>query len=599
VIIDLVRATVRRSPDDIAVLTRDGSVTYQELWQQAGRVAQRLRDLGAGPEETVGVLARQSLDGVVAILAVLRLGAAYLGSCPSLPTARINTMVEDSGTRFVLHAGDLPADITPAPEYVDVRRVWDAAHGPAGPEVPEPPGPHPLAPLAVIYTSGSTGEPKGVVIPQRALLNRITWGQRTYPLTTGDRVLHHTRYIYDFSAWEVLAPLCYGATLVVDRFRNYPDFEELATAIRDLGATAVHFVPSVLAGVVRRESFRSAGSVTTVFSGGEALPRRLAEDVAKACEGAVLYNQYGPTEAAVDAAFFRYDPAGFAAGGTVPIGVPIDATRLYVLDEHLRPVSEGDIGELYIAGAGLALGYHTRPGLTAERFTADPFHDSGERMYRTGDLVTRLPGDLLAFVGRADWQINLRGVRLEPTEIELALQSHPAVARAVALVVGDDDQHLVAWIVPEDGGAVTREDLRALVLSALPAAAVPDRFVLGESVPLLPNGKVDRRAVRDLVAQAAPLPTAEPGTDTPDSGTPDVPDELAVIWRELLGVGESAPHTDFFEAGGHSLLAVEMVSVINERLGADIQLAEFFEQATLACLAELLRGSRAMTRWDA
>jgi amino acid adenylation domain-containing protein len=599
VIANLIHATVKRAPDDLAVLSRDGALTYRELWRRAGQVVRRLRDQGADHREPVGLLARPSADGITGILATLRIGAPYVGMCPSLPAGRTNALIKDSGARFVLHARDVSPDLLAAVKPVGVHAP--GADGPGDDGLPAPVPAHPLAPCAIIYTSGSTGGPKGVVIPQRAMVNRLEWGQRTYPLGAGDRVLHHTRYIYDFSAWEVLAALAYGATLVVESFRNYPDFEEIASAIKSFGVSTAHFVPSILAGLVRRDSFWACTSLTTVFSGGEALSLRLAEDFRRTC-GATLYNQYGPTETCVDSSFFRYEPngppveptPGTMPVGTVPIGRAIDGTHFHVLDPSLHPVAEGGTGELYIGGTGLATGYLGRPGLTSEHFVPDPFHGRGERLYRTGDLVRRLENGLTQFVGRVDWQLNLRGVRLEPAEIEVALESHPRVIRAAAAVIDDPEPHLVAFIAAEPGAAVSRDELREQARATLPPAAVPDRFFVAESLPLLPNGKVDRRAVRDLLSQAdansvgtAPVAAAPDGREP--RADPAVPVDLAAIWAEVLGVDNSGPDDDFFELGGHSLLAAELITVINERLGADVPLAEFFELPTLARAAELLQ----------
>ncbi|MFI0418765.1 non-ribosomal peptide synthetase [Spongiactinospora sp. 9N601] len=574
-IIDLVRERACQAPEKIAVLSRDGGLTYGELWRRAGRTAHRLGGLGCAPGETVGVLAQPSADGVVGLLAVLRAGAAFLGLCPSLPPARVETLVNDSGARFVLHAPAAPVT------SVSAAKVVGIAAEDVGPDAPAAPPAHPRAPAMVVYTSGSTGTPKAVIVPHRALLNRITWGRRTYPLGVADLVLHHTRYIYDFSIWEVLAPLADGATLVVESFRNYPDFGEIASAIRDFQVTTAHFVPSVLAGLLRHAAPRDLASLTTVFSGGEALPRRLAAEFAKVCD-ATLYNQYGPAETCVDSTFHRYD--GTTGEGTVPIGGPIDQTSLYVLDARLRHVPEGETGELYIGGAGLASAYGGRPGLTAERFVADPFRGGGERMYRTGDLVRDLGGGTLQFAGRADWQLNVRGVRLEPAEIELALEAHPGVSKAVASVTGDGEPHLVALVVPEPGATVFRDELRDLARATLPAAAVPDRFYAGDTFPLLPTGKIDRRAVRDLLATARPLPEGARPANAAVSG------QLLAIWRELLGIDAIGPHDDFFELGGHSLLAAELIMTANERLGTDIPLAEFFEIPTLAQMTALAGG---------
>jgi amino acid adenylation domain-containing protein len=572
-IIELVEQRVRVTPRAVAIRSPEGDLTFDGLWRRAGAVASRLADLGCGPGEPIGVLAPPSLDGVVAVLAVLRIGAVHVGLCPSLPADRLGTMIRDSGAHYVLHGRTVPADLVPDAKPA---AVFTDGRVPVGSGPPVPAGAHPLDPVALLYTSGSTGTPKGVLLPRRALRNRIEWGQGAYPLGPDDRVLHHTRYIYDFSLWEMLAPLAYGASLVVASFPHYPDFEELIAALRAFRVTAAHFVPSVLAGLLRRPSFRDCTALTTVFSGGEALPRALAADFQR-LSTATLHNQYGPTETCVDSSWHRCGPVERGAG-TVPIGVPIGRTRLYVLDDRLSPVPVGATGELYIGGAGLAIGYHRRPGSTAERFVPDPFV-AGRRMYRTGDLVRVLDDKgCLEFVGRTDDQLNIRGVRLEAAEVEQVLEAHEDVLRAVVTRVEDPEPHLVAWVVPKPGARPAPASLRAAARAALPATAVPDRFHLGDRLPLLANGKLDRATVRELIrrAESEPAePAAAPGGSAPvDGALADVID----IWRELLRVPEVGPDDDFFELGGHSLLAVELVAQINERLHADLALADFFER---------------------
>ena len=583
-IIELIRDQVTARPDHPAVLTRDGLLGYGELWHRAGRVASRLWQLGVRPGETVGLFAQPSLDGIVGLLAILRTGGVYVPLCPSQPAARTATVVADSATRVVLCGRDVPAGALPP-----VTPVWIHTETTAGQEAPAPPAPHPEAPLALVYTSGTTGTPKGVLIPQRAMRNRLDWGQGVYPLQPSDRVLHHTRYIYDFSAWEVLAALGHGATLAVERFRNYPDYDEIITAVQDMRVTIAHFVPSVLSGLVRQPAFRGCRSLRTVFAGGEALPGKVAAALRAASEAA-LYNQYGPTETCIDSSFHRYTGENAT---TVPIGRAIDRTRLHVLDERLAPVPAGTTGELYIGGDGLATAYAGRSRLTAARFVADPFAGGGERMYRTGDLVRDLGDGVLEFAGRADLQVSLRGVRLELSEVEHVLETHPRVDRAIAVVVGDERPHLVAWLLTADGADVDREELRALARSVLPPAAVPDRFHAGDSLPLLPTGKIDRAAVRRAVTEVTEDRPAGAAAEPVDPAH----DRLAAIWREVLGVDEIGPHDDFFDLGGHSLLAVELVGVINERLGTEVPLAGFFEAPTVKSVAELIEQEGRAPQW--
>jgi amino acid adenylation domain-containing protein len=587
-VVDLIDRAIRSMPNRVAILSRSGQVTYGELGAKVGRVAARLRALGVRPGHTVGVLAEPSADGIIALISVIATGAAYLPLCPSLPRQRRETILGDSGTGLLLSGPDHSS-----PGLTVLSIVEAAGTIAASPRPPAAPvAVDPDSPAAVIYTSGSTGTPKGVVVPHRALVNRIIWGQQVYPLGPHDRVLQHSRYIYDFSAWEVFAPLAFGATIVTGGFKNYPDFTELAEIISEFQVTTVHFVPSVLSGFVGRDSFRRCGSLTTIFCGGEALANGLAQRL-RAQSAATLYNQYGPTEAGIDCAFHRYDHqemAGLGPDAGVPIGRPIDHTRLYVLDPDLRPVPAGRDGELFVAGAGLAHGYLSRPGLTAERFLPDPFGPPGERMYHTGDIVVASEDGTLTFRRRADLQVNVRGVRVELEEIESALSAYPDVLRSVAALIDGERPGLAAVVVPAPGSVVDEPKVREFIQRRLPSSFVPDQVFVTAELPLLPNGKADRAAVRDLIRAMRQAGHAEP--PEPDAPDGDLRALVSAIWRESLEVSDADPDDSFFESGGHSLLAVEIVTTINEQFGVDVSLAEFFEIPTLGNLVALIETAR-------
>ncbi|WP_406501772.1 non-ribosomal peptide synthetase [Streptomyces sp. NBC_01590] len=576
-VLDLIRRTIAESPGDTAIEGPAGTLDYGEFGRRAEALAARLRARGVVTGAPVGVLASPSQEGVIALVAVAMAGAAYVPLCPSLPGDRLRAMVEDSGARLVVHTG---AAAPLATLGVPAMPVLDAsAH-----DTPHPPVPVPAeSPVSVIYTSGSTGRPKGVLIPHRALANRIAWGRRVYPLGAGDRVLHHTRYIYDFSAWEVFATLAQGATLVAPEPANYPDFHELAESIKRLRITHAHFVPSVLAGVVGREAFAGCDTLRVLFSGGETLTNDLARRF-RSLSDATLYNQYGPTETCVDSTFHRYEADD--AAGPVPIGTAIDDTRLYVLDEELAVVPDGTEGELFISGPGVATGYLGRPGLTAERFLPDPYRGvPGARMYRTGDLVVRRGDGALEFRGRADLQVNLRGIRVELEEVESVLALDDDVVAAVAAVVGDDSPALVAMVFPAQGAVVDPAKVRGAAQRRLPAALVPDQVFLGERPPLLPSGKTDRAAVRELVLRERGAKGSR--REEPATVQDGVEPFITGLWRSCLDIDEFGPDESFFELGGHSLLAVEMVSAVGEHLGIEVSLGEFFEEPTVRTVVAL------------
>ncbi|WP_182875696.1 non-ribosomal peptide synthetase [Microbispora sp. H10670] len=594
-VIDLLEESVRRNRDKPAVLSRHGTLRYGQLFERAEIAVGRLRSLGAGRGRTVAVLAAPSVEGILGLVAAVLTGSAYLPLCPSLPIRRIEAMLADSEASVLLHSGHAPPLFTAdVPRLVTIPIHVATAPPPAGASSEGMPvKSHPEDPVSVIYTSGSTGDPKGVVVPHRALANRITWGQQTYPLRPGDRVLQHTRYIYDFSAWEVFAALAYGATLVTGEFRNYPDFTELSSLIEDFTVTTAHFVPTLLSAFVNSASFGRCTSLSTIFCGGESLPKSLAEEVRRRT-GAVIYNQYGPTETCIDSTFHLYSPepagTGVATEGVVPIGRAVARTRLHLLDGNLCPVPDGVLGELHIAGAGLAHGYLGRPGLTADRFIPDPFGDPGTRMYRTGDLVQRDGSGSLVFRGRADLQINLRGVRVELEEVEAVLAACPGIAAAVALPPADEHGGLRAVVLPVTGVVPDPLKVREFARDRLPAAFVPNQISVVARLPRLVTGKIDRAGVRELADQAR-QPSTAPDRDDESGRTHD----LALVtrmWQELLGVSRIGADDDFFELGGHSLLAVELVSRANETLGADIPLADFFEEPTVVNFARLLAAGR-------
>ncbi|MFI9814178.1 non-ribosomal peptide synthetase [Saccharothrix variisporea] len=554
---ELLSAQASRTPDAVAVVFEGASLTYAELDARAAELAGRLAARGVGPGHVVGVRMDRSLDLVVALLGVVKAGAAYLPLDPSYPADRLAMMVEDARPTVVLEPGLLDG------ESAEVR----------------PPGPGDAA--YVIYTSGSTGRPKGVVVEHRAIVNRLLWMQAEYGLTTSDRVLQKTPSSFDVAVWEFFWPLVTGATLVVAKPEGHKDPAYLAELIARERVTTVHFVPSMLRAFV--ESGARPETLRRVICSGEALPSDLGRALPH------THNLYGPTEAAVDVTYW---PVTEGAGqGTVPIGRPVWNTRLYVLDRFLKPVGPGVAGELYLGGVQLARGYLNRPGLTASRFVASPF-EPGERLYRTGDLV-RWTGDALEYLGRTDDQVKLRGFRIELGEVEAALTALPGV-RAAAATVHTDRQQLLAYVVAEnvvgtwdngDGGrrpALDTSALRQELATKLPEQLVPSTIVVLDALPLTPSGKLDRKA----------LPEPEPTATTTAHEEPRTRAErtLAALFAELLGVDRVGRHDDFFALGGHSLLATRLVGRVRADLGVDLAIGEVFDTPTVAGLATLLDG---------
>ncbi|MGC9379069.1 amino acid adenylation domain-containing protein [Streptomyces sp. MH13] len=583
---ELFAAQAARTPDAPAVVHGTQRLTYGELAARVSALADRLRRAGAGPETRVAVAVPRSAELITALLAVLRTGAAYVPVDPGLPAERVALLLEDTQpvrilvTEAVAARSPLPAGDTPV-------LVVDADTGDGTPTPGTDTAPDPRNPAYVIHTSGSTGRPKGVAVSHEAVVNRLLWMQDAYRLTAGDRVLHKTPTGFDVSVWELFWPLVTGAALVVARPDGHRDPAYLAELIRAEHVTTAHFVPSMLGAFLDEPAAAGCTGLRRVVCSGEELPADLAARFHTVLPEVSLHNLYGPTEAAVDVTHWDCEPD---ARGPVPIGRPVWNTRAYVLDAALRPVPPGSTGELYLAGIQLARGYHGRPALTAERFAADPFGPAGARMYRTGDLARWRADGALEYLGRADQQVKVRGVRIEPGEVEAVLRAHPGVARAAVVVRADGqgEARLIAYAVPAVAGPapepVEPALLRRYVADRLPEYMVPAAVVILPDLPLTVNGKLDRRA----------LP--EPSFTAAGDGRPPRDAEerlLCELFAEVLGVDRVGPEDGFFELGGHSLLAVRLLGRIRSATGSGsgtaLGIRSLLDAPTPEALARLLR----------
>ncbi len=575
----LVAAQAAATPDAIAVAFGAQTLTYAQLEARANRVAHRLAAAGVGPGGLVAVCAERSLELVVGLLGVLKSGAAYTPLDPEYPAERLAFMMADAGAAVLLTQRHLDppggaAQVLP----LDDLQTWAGQ-----PETPLPPRASADDVAYMIYTSGSTGRPKGVPNTHRGIVNRLDWMQRTFALGADDVVLQKTPASFDVSVWELFWPLLAGARLVLAAPGGHKDAAYLRDLIRSAGVTTVHFVPSMLALFLAEEGVEACRSLRRVVCSGEELPAAPANELLRRLPHCELWNLYGPTEAAVDVSAWR------CTGGaeTVPIGSPVQNIRLYVLDGALQPVPIGVPGQLYIGGVGLALGYHRRPALTADRFVPDPYGPPGGRLYATGDLARWRPDGAIEFLGRLDNQVKLRGLRIELGEIESALHAVPGVAEA-AVVVREDtpgDKRLVAYLAGADVPDGTA--LRAELKRTLPDYLVPAAFVALERLPLTPSGKLDRRAL--------PVPPQRRDLDT-EAVPPCTPAEvaLAAIWCDVLGVPAVGIDDDFFALGGHSLLATQVVARARRELvaagGQPVSVMDLFTHPTvreLAAVAEL------------
>ncbi len=563
---DLVEEQVARTPERVAVVAGGTALTYRELDERATRLAAELRARGVGPETFVAIAMDRTVTLVVAVLAVWKAGGAYLPVDTTYPAERIAFMLDDGGPALVLTDPD-SADRVPGDRD---RLVLDDA------VVADLPAAGALAPAGtpdnaayVIYTSGSTGRPKGVVVSHANLVNFQLAMRRRLRLGADDRFAAVTTTAFDASVLELYPPLISGGVLVLVPRAAVREPAELGALIERERVTVMQATPSLWQMLVTAvpEAVRPVRKLT----GGEALPRGLADRL-RATGGEVL-NLYGPTETTV---YSTCAPVG-ARPGAPAIGVPVDNTRVYVLDDTLAPVPEGTAGELYLAGAGVSRGYHRRPGLTAARFPADPHGPPGSRMYRTGDLARWARDGHLEYLGRTDDQVKIRGFRIELGEVEAALDAHPGVRRSVVVAreSANGDRSLVGYVAAP--AAPDLDGLRAHLAARLPGYMVPSAFVCLPALPLTANGKVDRAALPAPERPVGGRPAATPRQQV-----------LCDLFAEVLGVPSPGVDDSFFDLGGHSLLATRLVSRIAAVLGADVSVRTVFAAPTVARLDRVL-----------
>lgn len=567
-LVDLLDAAARATPGALAVVSDDLELTYELLQQRSNRFARWLVAQGAGTEDVIALQMSTSVEFIVAMLGVLKSGAAYMPIDPALPEERIEYLIADAKPRIVMRPQEFRVAEAAATGLVDAP-ITDADRL------------RPLLPdnLAyVIYTSGSTGRPKGVAVAHAAIVEHVVSFTAEWSMTADDRMLQSTSVSFDASLADILCPLSLGAQLVIPKPNPFSDIGYVADLVRRRGVTVLHMVPSLLGSVLLLPEARELRGLRHVPVGGEALPGEVADKFATMFD-AELRNHYGPTEAVVCSTYMSV--RGPQGNSIVPIGRPNQNVYAYVLDQALKLVPAGVVGELYLGGAQLARGYRARPVLTAERFVADPF-GSGGRLYRTGDLVRRNARGELEFVGRADEQVKVRGYRIELGEIEAVIGADPRVGHCVATVVDDPQVGplLAAYVVPAGGTReIDLDELRARAQEALPAYMVPTAFAVIPEIPLTTSGKLDKRA----------LPTPDALTERAFR-LPVTPTErrMCAIYSHLFGKERVGLDDSFFELGGHSLLAARLVAQIRAQFGIDLTVRAVFDRPTPAGLAEQL-----------
>ncbi len=563
------------TPERLAIRFSGGSLTYAELDMYASRLAAHLAARGVTNESIVGVLSERSPDMLIAVLAVLKAGGAYLPLDPAYPKERLSYMLKDSGASLLLtqpgcsapnFSGEtLEVDMTSLASEKAENHEFTPADGGS---------------LAyVIYTSGSTGQPKGVAVEHRQAVSFLTGMQHQFPLSEDDIVMVKTSFSFDASVWQLFWWSLSGASAYLLPPGWEKDPALIVKAIHQENVTTAHFIPAMLNSFLDQaeiERLRDSTSLKRVFAGGEPLAPRTAARFASVLPQVSLIHGYGPTEATVDAAFYVLDPERDRDRLRIPIGKPVPGARLYVLDPYLAVQPSGVAGELYIAGAGVARGYLNRPALTEERFLEDPFYP-GERMYKTGDVARWLPDGNIEFLGRTDDQVKIRGYRIEPGEIEAALRSIEGVREAAVTVRTDSGEpELCAYVE-----GLQRNEVRAQLERLLPGYMVPAYMIEMKQWPVTPSGKLDRNAL------PAPGGAADAETYTAPRNVTEM--KLSQLWEDVLKNGPVGIHDNFFDRGGHSLKATALVSRITKEFDVQVPLKDVFAHPTVEGLAAVIR----------
>ena len=573
----LVEEAARRNPTQIAVRFGGVGMSYAALDAGANRWAANLHGIGVGREEPVGIVVERSFEQITAILAVLKSGAAFLPLDPAWPKDRLRSLLDDSGARVVIGKSGSADDLA-----ADDRIAVDLEHDAARLATPDPDraaAPPALGDLAyIIYTSGSLGGPKGVEISHANLSNLIAWHRNAFAVTAADRASHIAGLGFDAAVWEVWPYLAVGATVSLppEAARRSPGL------LRDwliAERITIGFAPTALAEHLIAADWPAEVPLRLLLTGAETLHRFPRPDLPFA-----LVNNYGPTECTV-VATSGIVPNVSSTGPLPTIGRPISNTQIYLLDESGSRVGDGEVGEIYIGGAAVARGYRGRPALTAERFLPDGFASQpGGSVYRTGDLGRRLPDGSIAFHGRVDDQIKLRGYRVEPDEIAGALDRHPSVAASVVAAVGHtrDEQRLIAYFVPGPGAAPSAGELRQFLAAQLPDYMVPSAFVPLAALPLTSSGKVDRAALPDPGVDSATEAYIFPPEASPTER------RLAQIIAEVSGRIEVSKDDNFFLIGGHSLSGTQVVLRAREAFGVELTLRHLFEAHNVGDLAAVI-----------
>ena len=577
---ELFEAQVERTPDRTALVGRLGGISYRDLNARANRLAHHLRRLGVGQESLVGVSLERSIDLNVTLLAILKAGGAWVPLDPTHPARRLAFLIEDTHPVTVVtnerSSSNLP------PDSVRLVRIDSDAEIESQSEQNPPNVSSPLSAAYVIHTSGSTGVPKGVVGVHRGAVNRFAWMWRTYPFGPQETCCQKTALSFVDSIWEIFGPLLQGVRSVVISDDDAQDPIRLVETLADNRVTRIVLVPTLLNALLNSmdDLEQRLPHLALWVTSGDALTPELARRFRKTLPDRTLLNLYGSSEVSADVTCAEI--TRFERESPISIGRPIDNTRTYIFDRALQPVPVGVAGELYVAGAGIARSYWNRPELTAEKFVPDLFDPLGGLLYRTGDRVRYASDGNIQYLGRLDDQVKIRGFRVELGEVEFALAACDLVKECVVVASGEPgaDRELVAYLVPETPDGVSASTLRSFLRTSLPDYMVPTTFILVDSFPLLPSGKIDRKALPEGNRPARERAFVAPRTPTEEA--------LAKIFGQMLGLPMVGVQDDFFDLGGHSLRATQVVSRLRAAFGVDVKLRSLFEQPTVEGLATLI-----------
>ncbi|VXD10569.1 Non-ribosomal peptide synthase involved in Hassallidin biosynthesis [Planktothrix serta PCC 8927] len=580
----LFEAQVEQTPDAVAVVYETERLTYRELNRRSNQLAHYLQSLDVTTDTLVGLCVDRSIEMIVGLLGILKAGGAYVPLDPEYPEDRLNFMLHDSQVKVLLTQQRF-LELLPQHQMriICLDREWQVISQWSNDNPCTLTKANHLAYL--IYTSGSTGQPKGVMISHRSLCNHTFWMQTEFCFTANDKVLQKTPFGFDASVHEFYSALLVGGQLLLARSGGHTDPDYLLKYIAEEKITTVQFVPSLLQVLVEHKGIETCNSLQRIFCGGEVLPVSVSKDLLSKLD-VNLYNLYGPTEACIDSTFWNCRQE--IPGQVMPIGRPIANAQIYILDAHLQPVPIGVPGELYIGGAGVARGYLNRPELTGEKFIPNPFSsNSDSRLYKTGDLVRYLPNGNIEFLGRRDNQVKIRGFRIELGEIESVLLQFPQVLNAVVMTCADSSggDRLIAYLVAKEKHLLSPNILRDFLKRKLPDFMLPSNFVILDSFPLTPNGKVDKKALSTL--------KIERNINSNKQILPRTPLEykLLGIWQEILPSRSIGITENFFDLGGHSLLAIRLIAAIEKRLDYSLPVVSLFREGTIEKIAALLEAT--------